>query len=220
MSLILDLLFPQNCLLCGQSSNFYFCSSCFEKQQINSIDFTFNKNNSSYKFYQGSLSLFKYNSLIRNLITEIKYNFTTDIIDSFIDLSVSTLKENFPHLLTYWRQNNFTLIPIPLHYYRQNWRGFNQSELLAYSLAKKLKVKFSSKLLVRPKNTKIQAKLLNSSSKITNLQNAFSLTQSKIPSNVILFDDVATTFSTLNSALKTLSLNDDLNHCYFLTLAG
>lgn len=170
--------------------------------------------------YEGSLSLFRYNSLIRQLITEIKYNFTTDIINPFVDLSVSTLKANFPHLLDYWRQNNFVFTSIPLHHYRQNWRGFNQSDLLASRLAKKLGLKFSNKLLIRTKNTKIQAKLVNPLSKVTNLKNAFVLSDQKIPSNLIIFDDVATTFSTLNSALKTLSSSDDLIHCYFLTLAG
>lgn len=217
MSLILDLLFPRHCLACGKKSDSYFCSSCFKQQPINFIDID---NPHHFPSFQGSLSLFKYNSLVRQLITEIKYNFVTDAVDPFINTSASILKKQYPHLIDYWRQNNFVLTPIPLHHSRQNWRGFNQSALLASKLAKKLKLKFSDQLLLRTKKTHIQAKLINPSSKVTNLENAFTLSGQKIPSNLIIFDDVTTTFSTLNSALKTLSLNDDLIHCYFLTLAA
>jgi len=217
MSLFLDLLFPRNCLSCGTHSSSYFCSSCLNKQQINSFDFSPDIKN---PYYQGSLSLFKYNSLIRNLITQLKYDFVTDLVDPLTKLSISALKSNFPHLLKHWQDNKFVITPIPLHYYRQNWRGFNQSTLLAQSLAKKLHLKFSDQLLSRPKKTHTQSHLNDRLAKVKNLNKAFTLTSKKIPQNIIIFDDVATTGSTLNSALETLSLSDDLNQCYFLTLAA
>jgi ComF family protein len=217
MSLLLDILFPRNCLSCGARSISYFCQPCLDRQQINSFDFSPKVKN---PHYQGSLSLFKYNSLIRQLITQLKYDFTTDIIKSLTNISTIALKENFPHLLQHWQENNFIITPIPLHYSRQNWRGFNQSALLAQSLAKKLGLKFSEQLLFRPKKTNIQSHLNNRQSKVKNLQNAFILSSTKIPKNIIIFDDIATTYSTLSSALTTLSINDDLNHCYFLTLAA
>lgn len=217
MSLLLDLLFPRNCLSCGTHSNSYFCQPCLDRQKINSFNFSPNIKNTHY---QGSLSLFKYNSLIRSLITQLKYDFTTDIIEPLSNISTFALKENFPHLLKDWQKNKFVITPIPLHYSRQNWRGFNQSALLAQSLAKKLNLKFSDQLLFRPKKTHTQSHLNDRLAKVKNLQNAFISSPKKIPKNLIIFDDIATTSSTLNSALKTLSINDDLNHCYFLTLAG
>jgi len=217
MSLILDLIFPKNCLNCGQKSKQYFCKSCLEKQQINSL---YHHPEIKNPHYQASLSIFKYNFLIRQLITQLKYDFVTDLINPLTAISTSAIKENFPTLLKYWQDNNFHLLSIPLHFYRQNWRGFNQSYLLAESLAKRLKLKFSPHILSRSKNTSIQSHLKNRQLKNKNLKNAFVLNQDKIPQNVIIFDDVATTFSTLKSALKTLSISDDLNHCYFLTLAA
>lgn len=214
MSLILDLLFPKNCLQCRRPGE-YFCSHCLDQQIINSPIISKNGLN-----YEGSLSLFKYNSLIKKIITEIKYGFVTDIIDPFVDASIITIKANFPHILDYWRQNDFVIIPIPLHIFRQNWRGFNQSTLIGKSLAFKLGLKFSDQILFRTKNTQTQAKLTKKQDKKINLNNAFICSNQNIPQNIILFDDVSTTFSTLKSALKTISSHDVPTHCWFLTLSG
>ena len=214
MSLILDFLFPRQCLNCGQKGN-YFCPSCLNKQITHSPVFS-TKNPQ----IEGHLSLFKYNDLIKKIIAEIKYNFVTDIIESFTDNCANLIKNNFSNLLNYWQKNDFVLIPISLHVFRQNWRGFNQSVLIGKLLAQKLNLKFSDQILFRSKNTHAQAKLASKLDKKTNLSNAFTISDQKIPSNIILFDDVATTFSTLNSAYQTLSNHGSPSHFWFLTLSG
>lgn len=214
MSLILDLLFPRQCLSCGKKG-VYFCPSCLSRQITNSPVISPKNSN-----LEGHLCLYKYDDLIKKLITEIKYGFTTDIIDSFVKISASLIKTNFSHLLTYWQKNDFILVPIPLHVLRQNWRGFNQSVLIGRLLAKKLNLGFSNDILKRLKNTHTQAKLTSKLAKKTNLDDAFIVSDQIIPSNIILFDDVATTFSTLNSALKTLSKHGSPSHFWFLTLSG
>jgi len=214
MSLILDSLFPRLCLGCGQKGS-YFCPSCLNKQITNSPIIS-TKN----PFIEGHLSLYKYNDLIKKLITEIKYGFVTDIIDSFTDTSANLIKSNFFHLLTYWQKNDFVLVPIPLHHYRQNWRGFNQSILIGQLLAQKLNLKYSDQLLIRSKNTHVQAKIHSKLAKKSNLNGAFSCIDPLIPSNIILFDDVSTTFSTLNSAFQALSKDGSPSHYWFLTLSG
>jgi len=214
MSLILDLLFPRCCLSCGQKGS-YFCSSCLSQQITNSPVFS-TKNPQ----LEGHLSLYKYNGLIKKIITEIKYEFVTDIVESFTDNCAILIKTNFSNLLTYWKKNDFVLIPIPLHHCRQNWRGFNQSVLMGQLLAKKLNLKFSHQILFRFKNTHVQAKIHSKLAKKTNLSQAFSCVDKNIPQNIILFDDVATTFSTLNSAFQTLSSCGSPSHFWFLTLSG
>lgn len=214
MSLVLDFLFPRLCLNCSQKGS-YFCSSCLNKQITHSPVFSI-KNPQ----VEGHLSLFKYNGLIKKIITEIKYSFVTDIIDSFTDNCANLIKNNFSNLLAYWQKNDFVLIPIPLHVLRQNWRGFNQSILIGKLLAQKLNLKFSDQILFRSKNTHTQAKLKRKTDKLANLSDAFIVADQTIPSNIILFDDVSTTFSTLNSAYKTLSNCGSPSHFWFLTLSG
>jgi len=212
MSLILDLIFPKTCLGCGQK-HLYFCSNCLSRQTRNSIQYLSKKPN-----LEGILNIFKYNSIIKQGIVELKYNFVTDLIDELTTISALEIEKNFPHLLEYWHQNNFVLVPIPLHSYRQNWRGFNQSVLLGQSLSQKLKLDFSQDFLIRVKNTHPQAKFINKSQRKSNLENAFSYVGTP-PQNIILFDDVCTTRSTFNSALKTLNFSAQI-HCWYLSLAG
>ena len=132
------------------------------------------------------------------------------------------LKSDFPNLVKYWRQNNFLLIPIPLHQSRQNWRGFNQSEIIAKKLAKILSLDFSNEVLIRHQNTAIQARLKKTVDRTKNVVNIFSLHPSirnYKNKNIILFDDVSTTQATLISAqnsLKTLSPSQ----CWYLTLSA
>jgi len=211
MSLILDLIFPRNCLLCGKNGR-YFCPKCFSLQKTNPVKHLIHSKK------EGSLSLFRYENIVKIAILELKYKFVTDLATQLVNLSVHQIKTNFPHILKYWQENNFVLVPIPLFSSRQNWRGFNQSILLGKILAKKLKLNFSDQILFRTKYTHTQAKIKNHTQRIANLQNAFVVNQ-KIPPNIILFDDVASSFSTLNSAFNSLKC-DDLNRCWYLTLAG
>jgi len=214
MAIILDLIFPKKCASCGQVGE-YLCPKCQQNIPILSIK-------PPKSGFDGSLSFFKYNLAIKSLITDLKYNFVTDNADILVSIMVKELKDNFPNLLKYWRQNDFILIPIPLHLSRLNWRGFNQSELLSAKLAKKLKLKFSNHILLRHKSTHAQARLTKSIDRINNVVNIFSLNPisgNLNNKNFILFDDVTTTQSTLNSAQSALKILSP-SQCWSLTLAS
>ena len=214
MSLILDLIFPKICYGCGQKGD-YLCPKC--QKHLTVLNVKSPKNG-----FDGGLSLFKYQSFIKSAITDLKYNFVSDNSINLANLMAKILKSDFPNLVKYWRQNNFLLIPIPLHQSRQNWRGFNQSEILAKKLAKILSLDFSNEVLIRHQNTFIQARLKNIKDRTKNVANIFSLHPSirnYKNKNIILFDDVSTTQATLISAqnsLKTLSPSQ----CWYLTLSA
>ncbi len=95
------------------------------------------------------------------------------------------------------------ICPVPLHWSRYLERGYNQSALLAKDLAKNLDIEFS-KLLIRAKKTKQQAKL-NRLERKTNLKNAFQLKNVDIENkNIILLDDVITSGATISAATNVL----------------
>jgi len=213
MSLVLDLIFPKKCILCGRGQS-YFCQSCLNQQVRHSI-----KHLSKIPYCEGFLPLFKYNSLIKKGIAELKYKFVTDLVEELSDIFVKEIKTNFPQLLNYWQKNNFIFIPIPLHYYRQNWRGFNQSFLLAKSISQKLNLGYDQNIIIRSKNTIPQAKLSSRSLRHSNISSAFTCLTTQIPQNIILFDDVSTSQSTFKSAQNSLKLGEQ-NRCWFLSLAG
>lgn len=195
---LLDLLFPKNCLECGIEGK-YLCDNCMSKV----LDGTFDKNN---------FAIFKYKGVIRKAITSLKYKFATDIADELIDVCLNRLKSSKFH--------NVVLVPIPLHRFRYNWRGFNQSELMGEKLAKAMNWKYIPNLLIRTKRTDPQVGL-KGSSRHKNMSGVFSVDSSYIlhtTSHILLFDDVYTTGSTINEARKVLEKNGFKN-IYSLTIA-
>ncbi|HOR01798.1 MAG TPA: hypothetical protein PKZ92_00885 [Candidatus Woesebacteria bacterium] len=208
---LINLIFPRTCCGCGQLGD-YFCPDCLKKIKFNRIKYF------SKPPKEGSLSLFRYHSFLRQSIQSLKYEFVTDLAQSLADIFCHRIITDFPHLLSYWQTNHFYLTPIPLYWTRQNWRGFNQSELLAQLISQKLNLKFSSDLLYRHRHTFTQAHLKSYSLRTQNTRHIFTPLL-PLPANIILFDDVASSFSTLNSAFDCLK-PVGLNRCWYLTLAG
>jgi ComF family protein len=205
VSLILDLIFPINCCSCGQSGH-YLCPACFSKISCQEI-----KGN--------SLSLFKYHSHIKKIISLYKYSFVTDVLSDLSTQVSLRLKSDYPNLVDFWQTKKYVITPIPLHFLRQNWRGFNQSALLSQKIAKNLGLSYSDSFLRRSQNRPPQAKLKDRSQRLLNLSQPFSLISSP-PQHLILFDDVKTTSSTLNSASQTIKKQFPQTDIFYLTLAG
>ena len=117
------------------------------------------------------------------------------------------MAENYPAWL---KATSYQLTAIPLHWMRQNWRGFNQSKVLAGSIANAMGLQVLDTLR-RKKITKTQ-KDLKREDRIKNMDRAFSLSPVVEKTGVrgisfILVDDVTTTGSTLLEAAKVLKRN-------------
>ncbi len=211
MSLILDLIFPKKCYICGQFGH-YICPGCYPSLNPNSIIDT------PDSVFEGRLSLFPYKDAVQSIIHDLKYNYVTDLLPDLACLINYHLHASFPHLLSYWSDHKFKIVPIPLHPRRQNWRGFNQSEALARQLLLFTKIPVLTDLIQKKDNTSPQAQL-NRSTRSTN-PHSFSLSpgNSIRPQNIILFDDVYTTGSTIKSAAACL--HPHVSNIWVFTLAG
>lgn len=101
------------------------------------------------------------------------------------------------------------LVPIPLHWTRELWRGYNQGVIIAKRLEQLHPQVQLANILERRRITAYQSGL-SKSERATNLQSAFnlcsgldfSLYQGK---DLILIDDVATSGATLINAAKELA---------------
>jgi ComF family protein len=97
------------------------------------------------------------------------------------------------------------IVPVPLHESKFRKRGYNQSALLAQSLAESIGTPMMP-LLVRTRETASQVDL-SREDRMVNVAGAFALNPSWEPaagSRFLILDDVRTTSSTLNACANTL----------------
>lgn len=94
------------------------------------------------------------------------------------------------------------LCPVPLHWTRFCERGFNQSVLLArrHAVCNDLIVRC---LLRRRRATGTQTKRTRTERQRA-MRDAFAVRRQRLPAHVVLIDDVATTFSTLDACACAL----------------
>lgn len=170
------------CPMCGKiSADSRYCSSCRKKKGLN-IDAII----VAAKYNEGG---------IKELIYKLKYHGFTAISDLFADLMALRLG----NVKT---DKNWVISYIPLHRFRQNFRGFNQSELIARKLGRKLRLP-CEEFLVRIKNTPSQT-LLGKKERQKNVSGVFRATGDISGKCIILIDDVTSTGATLNSAAFAL----------------
>ncbi len=159
----------------------------------------------------GLISLFPYEGIIKTVLGKLKYKFMTDLTNELVGLIIQTIKMNLKNRfkLLNWLLNEkkSILVPLPLYWQRENWRGFNQSELLGGQIAKHFGWEIRNDILIRQKFTQPQVGL-KSSKRQQNIQGAFKINPNfkvkDFKSNILLFDDVWTTGSTLKEAGKIL----------------
>lgn len=97
------------------------------------------------------------------------------------------------------------LFPVPLHRKKYKQRGYNQSELLARSLAGLRGLPLDSSSLVRLRNTPSQTKF-GREGRLQNMSGAFSCVNPQVVKGktILLIDDVATTGATLEGCAQAL----------------
>ena len=215
---VLDTLFPISCLSCGEEGNF-ICVDCkvtmksLEHQRCISchkqapFGITHSKCLTTYTADQ-LISCYDYHDKkIAKIIIAGKYKFIKDVFQDLGTIIAAKLKQGHPYLLT---PNTYFLIPIPLHSSRHRWRGFNQAEILCQTISEQLQLPCAS-VLVRCKITKTQ-KDLKKEQRLNNTMGAFAIdTKADIKGkSFILVDDVTTTGSTLQEAVKVLKRNGAL----------
>lgn len=96
------------------------------------------------------------------------------------------------------------VIAMPLHPAKLRERGFNQSQLLAITIARKLKIALLTNACERVRDTPPQSTLPWKERK-KNVRNAFRCNMDLTGKHVALVDDVLTTGASLNSLAEAIS---------------
>lgn len=183
-------LFPPKCLICRKEGLYL----CLKHQKIEKAS----KSAVNFEYVDDIYARARYFSVpVEKLIEYFKFKGLTDLSDI---MAVEILK-NMPDDFL----DNAVLVPIPLHWTRRFWRGFNQAEVLAQALLRQKNTLKIFDNLKRKKRTRQQARL-QKDGRIKNLESAFGWEGEIVPKKVIVVDDVVASGATLDSAAKTLKL--------------
>jgi ComF family protein len=111
------------------------------------------------------------------------------------------------------------VVPVPLHWTRRLWRGYNQSVTLARSLSQTLKLDFHANWLHRRLATPMQA-TVTPASRRKNLREAMiaRLPASAKGQHILLADDIVTTGATADACARAL-LKSGAGQVTVITLA-
>lgn len=224
----LEYIFLPCCGVCNKIGEGYLCKKCekeLEKYVINlkqTICFQETDNNIRKRVKQKSIintekhekfHIFKYDSLIRNLIIQYKFYDKSYLYKTFCEFIVKN-KKAFDFIKSY-----DIIIPVPIHKKRMRERGYNQSELIAYELAKRVKIKCYRDILIKVRNNKPQSTLTKKMRK-ENTKNVYKIIKKEkiINKKILLFDDIYTTGATANSCIQELK-GEKIRQIGLLTLA-
>lgn len=239
---LFDLVFPKKCVGCRKNGS-YFCQDCAQIArphfpqvcpvcERNSPDGLKHKYCKKSFTPEGLTSLWVYEGTPRKVILKLKYKFVANIAQDLARAAAQTLKEYRPQTKEFiFKEKDLVIVPIPLYWMRENWRGFNQSKELAKLIAQEISSEGGSasgggwkveNLLVRTKRTKSQVGLKESVRK-TNIEGVFELARDTrgtfdTRATLVLFDDVWTTGATMLEATKVLK-KAGVRKVWCLTLA-
>lgn len=163
-----------------------------------------------HSFEQGA-AVFLYPS-VKESIYRFKYKDRQEYADYFGEQIVSRLGKKIRR----WKPDG--IVPVPLHKKKQRKRGYNQAELLALAVSRKMSIPVYTQLAVRVKNT-VPQKKLDVEERENNLKRAFKICQNDVKlETIILIDDIYTTGSTMD-ALAMECRRAGIEKVYCISLA-
>lgn len=205
---ILDLFFPECCLVCTQrlmKHEEYLCAKCLgEFPFTNQID---TKDNKLENIFAGrfpfkriaSLAYFSKEGFLQPIIHELKYRNRSELGVYLGEmLGTKLMDSNFINDVD-------ILVPVPIHRKRLEERGYNQSLEIIKGIVKNIPLPYNANNLIRLVNNPSQTGLTKSE-RWDNVENIFEIIDPSIfeDKHILLVDDVITTGSTLESCAKKI----------------
>lgn len=182
---IRNLFFVDSCCLCEKSlsmGELLFCESCFRTWKEKSL----------LRYYEGYYYVHLYQEPIRSWIHEYKFRGRRD----FGNVFAKWMKKAFWECC---RQHEIeVVIPVPIHEERRLERGFNQTEEMLDYLG------VSYFRMERRKNTEALYRYSGREDRQEKMEGAFTCPFSLEGKNVLLFDDIVTTGTTMSEMKKAI----------------
>jgi ComF family protein len=192
---LLSVFLENKCSFCHRITSKAICPYCFNKL----LNSQLLKRDRS--FWRGDLPLFAwggYDGELKRAIAKMKYNHYPEIGILLGELLGKAWLES-----SLIKDQQVSVVPIPLHPHKLKERGFNQAEKIAQGFCQLTGYSLSPQALIRVKQTQAMFDL-NPEQRIKNLQGAFSIGK-KLPQHpVLLLDDIYTMGTTVKESAKIL----------------
>jgi len=133
-----------------------------------------------------------YAGVLERLMYAFKFNRHDFLDDAFAALLEETLCE----------REFDTIVPVPMSRKKERRRGYNQAELLARALAKRIDVRCEM-LLTKTSESPTQS-LLSRAERAENVRHAFRASKKTNGKSLLLIDDICTTGETLRACANEL----------------
>ncbi|MCD8379181.1 MAG: ComF family protein [Lachnospiraceae bacterium] len=228
MTIIKELLFPRRCPVCDKPAPWgeYICPACAGRLKplgrsyclkcgkgLTKEEWEYCADCQKYPHvFDRGRSLYTYESAA-GAIFRLKYKGRQEYADFFAEEWYRYLADT----IRSWQID--LIVPVPLHRSRRRTRGYNQAELLAKALGRRLQLPVSPACVIRCRKT-ISQKQLNRVQRQNNLKNAFKMNRVDVQlKGVLLVDDIYTTGSTADAVASVLK-KAGAARVYILTLAA
>lgn len=214
----LDVLFPRRCLECGSQIRTprrrILCGACFGALRPILREFCPRCGRAARELIGGTCAdclaapphcdlgrtCFAYHAPLQSLICTFKYSSRLEVGVWLARLMAGMAD----HLPDEYRAAD-AIVPVPLHPARWAERGFNQAEILARPVARRLGIPVVMHNLRRKKDTERQAGL-PAQQRLVNVRGAFEVADPDrfAGRRIVLIDDVVTTGATMNVCARVL----------------
>jgi len=204
LEMIIDFLLPKQCAGCDEDGD-SICEQCLKEipiaEQIcpecgerSPMGWTHEKCKMPLGM-DGLIVIYDYqDELMRKIVKEIKFGFNRELIYKVLEKTEFEEGEKFD-----------CLVPIPLHFYRENWRGFNQAEEISKVVGKKTKIEVT-RVLKRTRRTKQQSMIFDRKEREKNVKGAFVVVEGFELKNkkILLVDDIFTSGANMRECTRIL----------------
>lgn len=205
---IIDVFYPPFCCYCGVIGH-EICPDCFSQIRTISFDHICSKCGKPLNFlshctrkehdgffFQQARSWGEYSGALKTILRRIKYERGIGLVRYLASPVSNSINE--------WGITFDFIVPVALGTKRQVERGYNQSECIARSVASQLKKPILPSALKRTRETISQVGL-DFEQRKQNVKDAFTADPALCKDkNILLLDDITTTFSTLNACALAL----------------
>ena len=228
IDLLLDIIYPLRCSFCkeiiSRGSKFFLCNMCQEKVKFikNGCEICGKSLITGYEHictdcrinkheFERCISAVEYRDEVKYALIKYKFFGKKPLVNTFTELIIDKVKE-FSDI--------DMIVGVPMYILKYKQRGFNQTEILAKAISKKMRIPYFNGILTKVKNTKSQS-VLSRKKRLMNLKDAFKvMDNTKITNkNILIVDDIYTTGATASECATCLK-KAGASNVYVLTIAS